>query len=138
MADKIEPYKRDMRPRTIDEIFDDMQRSFEDVMRPLFFEREWPSLEHYRAELGRLPYADIRETDTEYVVTAEMPGISKDDIEVKMTDDNTVEISGKSSSEKKVEKGKYLRHERSSTAFYRRFGLSHDVDSDKVDAKIEN
>ncbi len=138
MADKIEPYRRSLRPRSLDELFDDMQRSFEDMVGPFFTETTWPYLDTQRSELGRLPHADIEETDTGYTVTAEMPGITKENIEVKLSDDNTVEISGKSSSEKKETKGKYIRQERSRTDFYRRFMLEHEVDADKVEAKVEN
>ncbi len=138
MADKIEPYRRSIRPRTIDELFDDMQKSFEDMMTPFFSETGWPTLEHYRAELGRLPTADIEEDEKEYRITADMPGIQKENIDVRLAEDNTVEITGKSAEEKKETKGKYVRHERNQTDFYRRFVLDTDVDADKVEAKVEN
>lgn len=138
MTDKIEPYRRMLRPRSIDELFDDMQKSFEDMMVPFFSETGWPYLEYPRGELGKLPHADIEETDAAYVVTAEMPGIQKENIEVKLTDDNTVEISGKSATQKKETKGKLIREERSKTDFFRRFVLEHEVNADSVDAKVEN
>ena len=138
MTDKIEPYRRMMRPRSIDELFDEMQKSFEDMMVPFFSETGWPYLEYSRGELGKIPYADIEETDAAYIVTADMPGIQKENIDVKLTDDNTLEISGKSSTQKKETKGKLIREERSKTDFFRRFVLEHEVKADSVDAKVEN
>lgn len=138
MADKIEPYRRNLVPRNFDELFDDMQRSFEQMMDPFFVETGRPALDYYRSELGKMPFSDIEETESAYIVTAELPGIPKEHIEVKVTDDNTVEIRGKSSTEKKETKGRVLRQERSKTDFYRRFTLEREVDADKVDAKVEN
>lgn len=138
MADKIEPYRRGRAPRNLDELFDSMQRSFEDMMSPFFVETGWPSLEHFESALGKIPNSDIEETETAYTVTAELPGIAKENIEVKVTDDNVVEITGKTSTEKKETTGKLIRHERSRTDYYRRFALESEVDADKVDAKVEN
>ncbi len=138
MTDKIEPYRRMMRPRSIDELFDEMQKSFADMMVPFVSETGWPYLEYSRGELGKIPHADIEETDAAYIVTAEMPGIQKENIDVKLTDDNTLEISGKSSTQKKETKGKLIREERSKTDFFRRFVLEHEVKADSVDAKVEN
>lgn len=137
MADKIELYRKGRMPRTIDELFDDMQRSFEDMMTPLFGET-WPSLRTGGMSFGKMPFADIEETDSAYTVTAELPGIPRENIEVKVSEDNTVEISGKASTDKKESKGSYVRQERSHTDFYRRFRLESDIDSDKVEAKVEN
>ena len=138
MTDKIEPYRMMLRPRSIDELFDDMQKSFEDMMVPFGSETSWPYLEYPRGEPGKIPRADIEETDAAYIVTAEMPGIQKENIDVRLTDDNTVEISGKSSTQKKETKGKLIREERSKTDFFRRFVLEHAVKADSVDAKVEN
>ncbi len=138
MANKIEPYRKGIRPRTIDELFDDMQRSFEDMMWPFLPASRWPSFGELESVTGRLPHADVEETEKEYRITADMPGIPKENIEVKLSEGNVVEIAGRSSSEKEESKGKYLRQERSSTDFYRRFALESEVDEEKVEARMEN
>jgi len=125
-------------PRTIDEWFDDMQRSFEDWMRPFFGGLALPTTELFGKEGQRIPYADIAETENEYTVTAELPGIPKENIEVKVTDGNTVEITGHKTEEKKESHGQFIRQERSSSDFYRSFVLSEDIDTEKVEAKVEN
>jgi len=137
MAGRLDVYRRNIRPRAIDEFFDEMQRSFEQWMRPFFDSTRFPFFD-FDTQLGRMPNADIEETDTEYIVTAEMPGIPKENIEVKITDDNVLEIRGKASSEKKETKGRYIRQERSTADYFRSIALDTPVDVDKVDAKVEN
>lgn len=137
MAEKLDVYRRGITPRTIDELFDDMQRSFEQWMRPFFDSTRVPFF-GFDTDLGRIPSADIEETDKEYIVTAEMPGIPKENIEVKINEDNVLEIRGKSTSERKESKGRYIRHERSASDYYRSIELDTPIDVDKVEARVDN
>ncbi len=129
---------RGIRPRTFDDLFDEVQRSFGDWIRPFF--ESFPSLSMFEPWPSdtRIPYVNIEETENEYNMSVELPGVSKDDIEVKVTDDNVVEISGKRSEEKKETKGNYLRQERSSYNFHRSVSLPEEINGDKVEARVEN
>ncbi|MEM3852180.1 MAG: Hsp20/alpha crystallin family protein [Methanomassiliicoccales archaeon] len=138
MANRLDVYRRDMRPRTLEDIFDEMQRSFDEWMRPFYDSMRSPLIDRIDGSLGRIPRADIEENDTEYVVTAEMPGIPKENIEVRVTDDNVLEIRGKHTSEKKETKGHYVRQERQMSDYFRSFALDTPVDTDKVEAHVEN
>jgi HSP20 family protein len=133
------PRKGGLGIRNFDDFFENFQRSFGDWMRPFF--RDFPTpgfFEPWTSENIMVPYMDIQEADREYNVTVDLPGVTKEDIEVKVTEDNTIEITGKRN-EKKEERGtNYLRQERSSYDFHRSFSLPEEIDAEKVEAKVEN
>lgn len=81
---------------------------------------------------------DVEEKDKSYIVRADMPGVKKEDINVRI-DGNIVQIDAESKQEKEVkEKGKLLRSERYYGSISRTFSLSQDVDEAKAVAKYEN
>jgi HSP20 family protein len=82
------------------------------------------------------PSVDVFEEGDEVVVKAELPGISKEDIDVKVTDD-VVTISGEKKKEEKVEKKNYYRIERSYGSFTRSFRLPTEVQAEKASAKFK-
>ncbi|MEX2728720.1 MAG: Hsp20/alpha crystallin family protein [Candidatus Sigynarchaeum springense] len=86
----------------------------------------------------RMPMMDIEESETEYKVRAELPGLAKDDIKVELEGD-VLRISAekKESSEKKEKH--YVRKERYHESFYREIRLPEDIDMTKdIEAKLEN
>lgn len=83
------------------------------------------------------PAVDIRETETEFVAMVELPGLSKDDIDVSL-EDNVLSISGQRKMEKVSENDTYHRLERSYGAFQRAFSLPKGVDTTKVNAKFKD
>jgi HSP20 family protein len=68
---------------------------------------------------------------------SEMPGMSKEDVEVNLTDD-TITISGTKKKEEKVEKKDYYHLERSFGSFKRSFALPSEVQSDKAKASFKD
>ncbi|MBX8638873.1 MAG: Hsp20/alpha crystallin family protein [Candidatus Thermoplasmatota archaeon] len=136
---KAYPRKSGLRTRNFDDFFEDMPRTFAEWMRPFF--RDFPSLgffEPWTSENSMVPYMDIQEADKEYNVTVDLPGVMKEDIEVKVTEDNTIEITGKRNEKKEERNANYLRQERSSYNFHRSFSLPEEIDGEKVEAKVEN
>lgn len=81
---------------------------------------------------------DIIEKEDAYIVEAELPGMSKDDIELDYHD-NILTIRGRQETEKNEqdEERKYVRRERSSRSFSRQF-IIQDVDEDAIKAKFDN
>jgi HSP20 family protein len=79
------------------------------------------------------PAVDIQETDKALVITAEVPGIEDQDIEVEIEDHNLI-LKGKREYEKETKKENFRRVERSYGSFYRSFSLPDSVDLDKVEA----
>lgn len=106
--------------------------NFESAMRRFFapmpvpFDNEAPALKM------RL---DVAEKDNAYEVKADIPGVKKEDINVRI-DGNVVQIDAEVKREKetKGEGGKVLRSERYYGTVSRTFSLAEDVDEDKADA----
>jgi HSP20 family protein len=81
---------------------------------------------------------DLSETDDQYAVKAEIPGVRKEDIDVRI-DGDQVTISAEVKKEKEEkEDGRLLRSERQYGYASRSFTLACDVDEGKADAKYEN
>ncbi len=68
--------------------------------------------------------ADIRETDSEFIVEAEMPGVKKEDIKLDL-DDDILTISMERKLEEKEEKDNYVRMERRYGSFSRSFRVDN-------------
>ncbi len=82
------------------------------------------------------PKVDIYETDKAYVLNAELPGLTKDQIDIDVND-NTLTLKGEKKFEEKVEKDNYVRVERSYGNFSRSFVLSDDVDTEGITANYK-
>jgi HSP20 family protein len=81
---------------------------------------------------------DVTEVDNAYVVKAEIPGVSKDDIQVSI-EGNQVTIGAEVKREKDVKDGeRLLRSERYYGSVYRGFTLPVEVDENTSNAKYEN
>ncbi|MGQ9617792.1 MAG: Hsp20/alpha crystallin family protein [Candidatus Aminicenantia bacterium] len=83
------------------------------------------------------PAVDIYETESSLVVTAEIPGVSEKDIDVRI-ENNQLIIKGERKFEKETKEENYHRIERVYGSFYRSFSLPNTVDHDKVKAEYKN
>jgi HSP20 family protein len=83
------------------------------------------------------PPVDIHETDDSFVVSADLPGLNKQDIEIDV-EDNTITIKGEKKFEEKVSRDKYIRVERTYGTFVRSFSLPQNVDSKKIKATFKD
>ena len=83
------------------------------------------------------PSTDVYETKDSYVFKVEVPGMSKEDIEVKM-EDNVLTISGEKKTESEVKEQDCHRIERFSGSFSRSFSLPGDTDSTKINANMKD
>jgi HSP20 family protein len=99
----------------------------------------FPTIERWsRSETGnefRLPKTNVHETDSEFVLTMEMPGVDKKNITVAIDNDEIV-ITGEKT-EQAEEKG-LLRREIRSQKFRRSFYLDSSVDREKIKAKLDS
>lgn len=117
---------------------EEMERWFEDVfrkpfsmLRPSWFPRvRLPEIEEIT------PTVDVFEEGDDVVVKAELPGMGKENIDVKVTDD-IITISGEKKKEEKVEKKNYYRMERSYGSFTRSLRLPAEVQTEKAVAKFK-
>lgn len=97
-------------------IFDELERSMFSPARSA----EWP------------PF-DIEDDENETVLTADLPGMTDDDIEVTVTAPYLV-VRG----ERKAKEGRYVQRARRHGAFERRFWIGETYDVDRIDAHIAN
>jgi HSP20 family protein len=83
------------------------------------------------------PAVDIQRSDGNFIVTAELPGLKKEEVKVEMVD-NLLVIEGERKKENKEDHEGYHRYERSYGAFYRAIQLPVGVKMDEVKAELEN
>jgi HSP20 family protein len=83
------------------------------------------------------PAVDIHETDDGFVIKAELPGVSKDDVSVDVHQ-NTLTLRGQRKHEADVKQDKYHRVERAYGTFQRSFVLPTMVDQEKVQATFKD
>jgi HSP20 family protein len=84
-----------------------------------------------------MPPVDIQETADSYRLTAELPGLTKEDINITL-ENNVLRLTGERKFEKDAKKDGYHRIERTYGAFSRAFTLPSQVNHDKVEAAFEN
>ncbi|CAG8607686.1 5641_t:CDS:2 [Ambispora leptoticha] len=87
------------------------------------------------ADINWLPDIDVRDTGREYDVTVDLPGVSKDKLSVDVCGDSLV-ISGERPRDEQ-ENQRVIYHERPKGRFMRTIPLPTGVQTDKVDAKLE-
>lgn len=100
------------------------------------FEDFWNS-QPGEVECNILPRTDILEGKDNYVIYAEMPGVSKEDFKVEVEND-VLTISGKKSVRAKGEDEQQYRSERQCGSYRRSFRLGNEIDTSKIKAKYEN
>jgi len=83
------------------------------------------------------PAVDVAESDNELVLTADLPGLTKDQIQVRI-EDGTLLIAGERKFVNEDKKTGYHRIERSYGSFKRYFSLPETVEAGKVEANYEN
>ncbi len=82
------------------------------------------------------PLVDIYETDDEYMLIANMPGVTKDKIKIKL-EDRSIVIIGRVNYYESLSR-KYTIKEIETGNYYRRFKISDSIDEGKIDVKLEN
>jgi HSP20 family protein len=107
--------------REVNRLFDDMFRSFDDS-------RFWGGRDAW-------PTVDVDETDKEFRVTAELPGLEEKDVEV-LLQDGLLTIRGEKKLETESRNRSYS--ERFYGRFERQISLDRDVDESAVNATFRN
>lgn len=120
-------------PRTATDPFNMMERFFdEEFFRPFFGRWNEPM-----ATEAWHPAVDIRETNDAFEVTAELPGMTKKDVEVTV-ENNVLTIQGERRFDETVNRNDFRRVERAYGSFLRSFTLPRGVDADHVNANFNN
>lgn len=82
------------------------------------------------------PAVDVVETSDEIVLTCDLPGVKKDDLDLSISR-NVITIKGEKKGEQKKEGAKTFRKETWSGSFQRTLSLPETVDPDKVEASMK-
>lgn len=115
----------------IDRAFDAMRRRFAESFGIV-------PLGPFETEIGlRTPRTDVTDTGTAYVVTAEIPGIPKEKLDIRIRGP-LVEIRGESATEAEQKEEHYLHRERTYSGYYRSLELPEPVVASKAKAKVMN
>jgi HSP20 family protein len=84
-----------------------------------------------------IPAVEVKEVNSNLMVTAELPGIKNEEVTVEVTD-QTLTIQGERKQEKKEEKEGVYRSERSYGRFYRSIPLPDGAKTDQIKAEMNN
>ena len=82
-----------------------------------------------------VPAMDLVEADDHFLLKADLPGLSEDDVAIEIRD-NTLTISGERKSEYETREGGWYRVERATGQFSRALSLPEGVDADAVTAEF--
>jgi HSP20 family protein len=109
--------------------------SLHEAMDRLFNESVVPS---QGTDNGAMALAvNVREEKDGYVITAALPGVRPEDVQIEATS-NTITISGETSDERDVDEGEYVRRERRFGRFYRMLELPVELNAERAEASFEN
>lgn len=124
---------------------EEMDRLFEDY--DLGFGLRWPSFASLRHELRRhereharaawSPQVDVLEREGQLVVRADLPGLTKDNVKIEITDD-TLTIQGERQETKEEKREGFYRSECSYGSFYRAIPLPEGIETAKASATMRD
>lgn len=86
-------------------------------------------------ELSFCPSCDIEETDNHYLLSLDLPGVSKNDVNIELRDNQLI-VSGERKQQHKKETKARFSEERVYGKFMRSFTLPSEVNADKVEANF--
>lgn len=105
-------------------------------MFDLFF-NDFGLTDLFNKEDALMPVIDISETDKEYVVTGEIPGVNAKDLDVTLTD-GILTIKGEKKQENEEKEENYHRIERRYGSFERSFRIPEKVKTKKLNATYKD
>jgi HSP20 family protein len=128
------PIKRPSRDVYSWDPFDEVRR-MQEYMEQMM--RAFPALENRYVSDTLSPLTDVAEEENKVIVTTDLPGIDKENVELNLRD-NLLVISAQKGKEEETEKEGYLRKERSFMRYYREIPLPDYVTEDGATAQLKN
>jgi len=123
------------------DLFDNMDRFFmDDPWMPGWWRRKsalTPWSERFLQTDAKISPLDLIDTGDTYKLFAEVPGVSKNDLDVSITE-NSISICGETKTEVEEEDKGYLRHERSYSTICRNMTFPEEVNPNKAEAKLKD
>jgi HSP20 family protein len=84
-----------------------------------------------------MPAVDIREEDSRYLLTADIPGVDRKNVEITL-EEGVLTVKGERNTETDVAKEGYRRRERTHGTFMRQFTLPDTVDAGNISAAVQD
>lgn len=117
-----------------------LYRPFDNLLRGDFGADDWGRLFNgslARSGRGFVPAVDVIEQDDAYVLKAEVPGMTAEQIELQVEND-VLTLRGEQKAEHSEERQGYRRIERSYGTFARSFVLPQGTNVEAIDARVDN
>jgi len=117
-----------------------MERLFEDFGGfnfPTFFKTDFAPFRMEFDKVEWVPQIEVLQTNGQFMVRADLPGLTKDDVKVELTD-SVLTISGERKEEKEEKREGFYRSERSYGSFYREIPLPEGANTEKAAAIFHN
>ena len=86
---------------------------------------------------GFSPALDVVENDDGFLVSIDLPGVDRKDLEISVAD-NVLTVKGEKKDMLEDKDGKVFRKESWEGSFHRTLSLPHGVDANKIDAKMHD
>jgi len=109
---------------------------FENVFAPMI-SPVWNRNRGDNSESFFTPRVDIQETDNQYVLSAELPGVQKKDLKLTL-DKGQLTLEAETHSENKTEEGAVIRQERRYGKYLRSFNLGAEVEEKDISAEFKD
>lgn len=128
--------REDLARRGYESPFARMHEEMDRMFRDFF--GDFPMLrEEEGSDWALSPDLDVKETDKEIRIKAELPGVTEDDIDVRL-EGNALILSGEKKEESEDKDGDYYRSECRYGSFTRTVPLNAEIDADNVDASFKD
>lgn len=88
-------------------------------------------------EANWAPLSDVVETDNEYKIMLDIPGVEKNDVKVTIRN-GMLCVSGERKNEKEYKNSNYYKIEKVYGKYYRSFNLPENIDEKKIEAEFKN
>ena len=111
------------------------RNNFFDIDR--FFHDSRPQPVESRSDTFFTPRVDIKEAENHYEITAELPGVDKEDIHVHVKD-GLLTLEAECTKEEEEKQGKVIRQERRYGKFMRSFNLGTEVQESDIKASFKD
>ena len=126
MTTALTPYRRGVN------LFGSFRHEMEDLFDRFFSDDG----SNGQAQIAWAPHVDVEETDKEFLIKADLPGVDPKDVDIQVVD-NVLTVRGEKK-EQKEEKKNFHRVERFAGSFYRAISLPTGADAEKVAATSTN
>jgi HSP20 family protein len=127
--------------RDFDKMMERFRRDFDDFWQGPPRMRHWIQWKHGFPMMPfgetMLPSVDLEDRGKDFRLTVDLPGFSKENVEIEVADDSVM-IHAKKTLAEEEKKRNYVRRERAAQTYYRRIELPEKVRSDDAKANLNN